>query len=203
MRPWGRLQPPDHVVVLGVPQSGKTTFARRYLAAADRGIVFDPGHDYTGIPGVTVARPEKWPRPAFFAQDTWKIVVPGPVGDGDVVEEFCYVVSRAREIRNLLLVCDEVGDYSVGAGARALRNLHRNGHKQGIVTVLVSQRAVDIPLGARATATKVLSLLQDSEQDLEALHEVYDPSCPGFSDRVREWQPGEPPVVWERKPLWR
>jgi hypothetical protein len=165
--------------------------------------VFDPGRDYDHLPGCDVRSVEYWPDNDYFKQKMFRLViVPSESSDIDIVDEFVYTVARAREIGNLLLVCDEVGDYSKGPGVRALTKLHRNGHKLGIVTILISQRAVDIPLGARATATQVDSFLQDNEQDLQQLHEMYDGSHPGYSDKVRQWKPKDGPVTWKRRTLY-
>lgn len=203
MRPWGPdLNLPEHRIIIGVPQSGKTTYARKLIARARRVIIFDPGHDYVDMSGADVVTVKEWPKSNYFNESMFRLVVI-PTEDYDMVDEFVYTTKRVREIGDLVYVCDEVGDYNAGPGARMLRNLHRNGHKQGLVTILVSQRAVDIPLGARATASQVDSFLQDNEQDLEQLHLMYDGSAPGFSERVRHWSPGQPPVSWKRKVLYK
>lgn len=197
------LERGDHIIVLGVPLSGKTTFAERLVRKARRLLVFDPGGDWESMRGAMVVRPADLDAlPAL--KDRWfRVVVQAGRDTGyDVAEEFEYTARMARDAGDLVLVADEVGDYKRGAGERALVAMHRNGHKQGVVTVYVSQRAVDIPLGARATATRVYSFLQDSEDDLAALHESYDPSAPHFSDRVRAWKAGDPPVVWKRRQLY-
>lgn len=202
--PWGpKLGLPEHRLVIGVPQSGKTTFARALASGARRAIYFDPGGDFETLPGATVVDVEHWPPSRFFSERYFRLVVRAGRDDSrDVSDEFVYVARRAREIGNVVLLADEVGDYNRGAAERALKMMHRNGHKQGVVTIFVSQRAVDIPLGCRATATHVHSFLQDSEEDLEVMRAVYDPGEPGFSARVRAWKPGDPPVTWQRRLLY-
>ena len=204
VNPWGdELRNTDHRLILGVPQSGKTTYAKKVVSSARRVIYFDPQGDFEDTRGARIVTVEDWPAKSFFDERYFRLVVQAGRNDEfDVSEEFVYVARRVREIGNLVLLADEVGDYNKGKAERALKMLHRNGHKQGIVTVFVSQRAVDIPLGCRATATRVDSFLQDSEEDLDAIRKVYDPGSPGYSERVRAWQPHRPPVTWQRKRLY-
>ena len=202
------LDVPQHRIVLGVPQSGKTTFAARLVADARRVVVFDPTGDYETIfPKWRVVSPgELEDRDVLRGEGTYEvlrvIVAAGRDEDFDVSEEFVYAVKRIKEAGDLVFVADEVSLYKHGRALGALRSLHMNGHKWGIVTILVSQRAVGIPLDCRATATHCHSFLQDSEDDLDALADQYDPSDPGYSARVRDWEPGEPPVTWERRRLY-
>ena len=80
-----------------------------------------------------------------------------------------------------------------------LTRLHRNGHHDGVASMLVSQCAVDIPKTCRRTATRVASFLQEDPGDLAALDEVYGAE---FAARVRSWQPGDPPAEWQRRALY-
>lgn len=209
MQPWGRLRLPQHRIVLGVPQTGKTTFARRLASPAARLVVFDPPGDWEDLRLARVVAPSDLPAvlPPVVAgrhPAMCRIVVKaGRDEDYDIGDELVHVVRACKRAEDVLLVCDEVSLYNRGKAARALGHLHMNGHKWGIVTILVSQRAVGIPLDCRATATHVHSFLQDSEEDLTTLREVYDPGCPGFSERVRAWKPGEPPVTWSRRRLYQ
>lgn len=203
------LDLPQHRIVLGVPQSGKTTFAAHLIRHARRVVVFDPTGDYESIfPAWRVVAPgELADRRVLQGEGKYRIlraiVAAGRDEDYDLADEFVYTVKRCKEARDLVLVADEVSLYKSGQALAALRSLHMNGHKWGIVSILVSQRAVGVPLDCRATATHVHSFLQDSEDDLSALSEHYDPSHPGYADAVRAWRPGEPPITWQRRRLYK
>jgi len=199
---------PEHRIILGVPQSGKTTYAAELVRRALRVCIFDPTGDYEAIfPRWRTVSPAELEDPDILEGEgkyriARVIVQAARDEDFDVADEFVYTVKRCKEARDLVLVADEVSLYKHGQALAALRSLHMNGHKWGIVTILVSQRAVGIPLDCRATATHCHSFLQDSEDDLEALSEQYDPSHPGYAEEVRAWEPGEPPVTWERRALY-
>lgn len=186
----GPLLPRSHELFLGVPGSGKTHNARARLARVRRCVFFDPtGHDYEDE-GERVSPSDL--SPELLAGTVVRLVV---VPDGDVAEDFAATVAACREVgpgAPLVLCADEVGDYSVKA-ADVLTRLHRNGHHDGVASVLVSQCAVDIPKTCRRTATRVASLLQTASADLDALETEYGRD---FAERVRSWRPGDPPAVW-------
>jgi hypothetical protein len=174
-----------------VPGSGKTTLAKARAAGCRRVVFFDPAGDYDDqgeviTPGEVAAELRH-----RFAR---LVVAPDP--ESDLAEVFDQLVADCRaagaEFGPLVLVADEVGDYSRGAEA-TLTRLHRNGHHDGVASVLVSQCAVDIPKTCRRTATRVTSLLQVASDDLDALAREYGPE---FASTVKGWRPGRPPVVW-------
>jgi hypothetical protein len=190
-RALGPLHPRSHELFLGVPGSGKTHHARARLRTARRCVFFDPtGHDYeTEGERVRVADlgdPDLW-----AGQFVRLVVVPG----ADVPGDFSATVAACRTaggFRPLVLCADEVGDYSARC-ADDLTRLHRNGHHDGVASLLVSQCAVDIPKTCRRTATRVCSLLQTASADLDALETEYGAE---FAERVRRWRPGDSPAVW-------
>ena len=189
-QPFGPLDPRSHELVLGVPGSGKTYHARRRLESARRVVFFDPnGHDYDGE-GERVD-PDDLVGELLGGAVVRLVVVPGD----DVVGDFVQTVAACRAAGmdgGLVLCADEVGDYAPSC-ADVLTRLHRNGHHQGVASVLVSQCAVDIPRTCRRTATRVTSLLQTASADLDALETEYGPE---FRERVARWRPGDPPAVW-------
>lgn len=189
--PLGQLFDRSHELVLGVPGSGKTHRARERLSSARRVVFFDPtGHDYSGEgEQVDVGDVTEELLEHRFAR---LVVVPGL----EVAADFAATVAACRMAGTahggVVLCADEVGDYSRQA-ADHLTRLHRNGHHDGVASVLVSQCAVDIPLTCRRTATRVASLLQTASADLDALETEYGPQ---FREAVARWRPGDVPAVW-------
>jgi hypothetical protein len=179
--------------VLGVPGSGKTHLARARLASVRRLVCFDPtGHDYEGE-GERVSASDLLDRELLRGTVVRLVVVPEA---DDVADEFAATVAACRaaaDLGGLVLCADEVGDYAPRC-ADVLTRLHRNGHHDGVASVLVSQCAVDIPKTCRRTATRVASLLQTASADLDALETEYGAA---FRERVASWRPGDAPAVWE------
>lgn len=191
-QPFGQLDPASHEVILGVPRSGKSYRARERVASARRVVFFDPAADY-GDEGERVFPSDLLASPELLAGTVVRLVVE-PDGD-DLAGDFATVVAACRaaaDAGGLVLVADEVGDYSMRA-AEVLTRLHRNGHHDNVASILVSQCAVDVPKTCRRTATRVTSLLQTASADLDALETEYGPE---FRERVARWRPGDPPAVW-------
>jgi hypothetical protein len=195
-QPWGQLAKGDKIVILGVPLSGKSTLAEKIVAGAWRVVWFDPAGDY-GKPGrlsLSPAELERWPR--LLDDDHARIVI-NPKGETDreLGDEFLAVtnlVRKAGDKQGLIFVADEVGDYRAGAEGR-INWLFRRGRHHGIVPILVSQVATDIPLKSRKLASQVYCLQQDHVDELKELARVYGDD---YAHRVQAWRKYDPPVVW-------
>jgi hypothetical protein len=198
-QPFGPLHPRSHELFLGVPGSGKTHHARARLASARRAVFFDPtGHDYENE-GERIAPTDLVSDPELLCGSVVRlVVVPGDDVPADFTATVEAVREAARQLGPLVLCADEVGDYSPSC-ADVLTRLHRNGHHDGVASVLVSQCAVDIPKTCRRTATRVASLLQTASADLDALETEYGAD---FRERVQRWRPGDPPAVWTLPTLY-
>ncbi len=197
----GPLHARSHEIVLGVPGSGKTYHARARVHDARRVVFFDPAGDYEGE-GERLYADDLAHQPELFDGKWARYVVAAGRGEADTAAEFREVIRVCRAARaggGLILVADEVGDYAPEC-ARELTRLHRNGHHDGVASILVSQCAVDIPLTCRRTATRVVSMLQTASADLDALAREYGDE---FAERVRRWRPGDAPVVWTLPTLYR
>ncbi len=190
----------DHVGVVGVPGSGKTYLAKRLVASAPRVVFFDPKGEYedNGEP----IGPYEFHADLLEGDYVRWAIQAERFEDGDVVEEFKHVARQVREgsLRHggVIFVCDELGDYSAGA-IKTLKRLHANSHKDGVVTMLVSQRAVDLPLGCRATLTRCYSLLQTHPDDLDRLEREFGHD---FRIECEQWKAHDDPVVWQRIRLY-
>lgn len=196
-QPFGQLERHSHEVQLGLPRSGKSYLTRLRVASARRVVFFDPPGDSYTDEGEAFAADDL--SPATLTGSVCRIVVvPGVDVPGDL-RKVIAACRAAKDKGGLVLVLDEVGDYSKFCAAE-LEALHRNGHHAGVASILVSQCAVDIPRTCRRTATRFASLLQTDAADLEALAEA--PRGPAFAERVRSWQPGDPAVVWTLPTLY-
>jgi len=202
---WG-----DHVVVVGLQQTGKSTLARSLVRGARRVVYFDPKGDYAReLPRARVVAPAELEGLDGTAKYLHLVVLAGRDPDVDIADELRYTVRKLREWsrgkgRGIVLVMDELHLYSASAGAQ-LRGLMANGHgiapdDGGIVTVLVSQRGVDLPLGCRALASRAYSLAQVHPRDLERLEDEFGPE---FRADAEAWEPGAEPAYWERRTFWR
>lgn len=202
---WG-----DHVIVIGLQQTGKSTLARALVKGARRVVYVDPKGDYAReIRKADVRTPLELEQVDGDARYMRLVVLVGR-GEHDAADEVRYVARKVREwsqgsaAHGIVLVMDELHLYSDSASL-TLRGLLANGHGiapeyGGIVTVLVSQRGVDIPLGCRALVSRAYALAQEHERDLERLEDEFGPD---FAAVAKSWEPGDAPAYWERRKFWR
>lgn len=189
-----RLHYASRVLVMGLPTTGKTMFARDALTAdAHRCVYYDPADDYSA-PGrldVTAAELERWPD--FLRDPHCRIVVKPQADDAKgMAAEVRTVLSLAWEARDLVLLFDEVGDYRKEA-ERDLNKLVRRGRHQGIASVLVSQFATDFPRTCRRAASTVYVFAQKDPLELETLARSYGAD---FAARAAAWRRYDPPATW-------
>lgn len=206
-QPWGDLIRRDHVLVIGAPGCGKTPFAAELVEggavaravglgrhAARRVVYFDPAGEW-GRHGERVA-PEDLDA-ALFAQTFLRLVV---VPDDDhLLADFIATEHACRAAHphgGLVLVVDEVGDLTESGGSDVLRGLHRNGHKDGVATVLCSPCWTDIPARCRSTASRVFSFYQRADGDVRTLNAELGRVVADFGDKAAAWQYPAPPVAW-------
>ncbi len=201
-QPLGDLLPRSHELVMGVPGSGKTFHAKSRVSAAWRVVFASPVPDDYKAEAELVQLADLRNDLGLFRGASLRLVVALDQDGTPVHEEVAELVQLAREAAQrygpLVLVLDEVGDYSVRC-AEVLTRLHRNGHHHQVASILISQTAVDIPLTCRRTATRVVSLLQTRPEDLAALARDYGEP---FAEEVRRWRPGDPPAVWNLPTLY-
>jgi hypothetical protein len=193
--PWGDLYRRDHVLVLGLPGCGKTPFATELVAGAARVVFFDMAGEWSDA-GDVVAADQL--APGQLAGRFLRLVVDPPAADP--VPAFLRTVELVRGAGahgGLVLVVDEVGDLAEDTrGARELRNLHRNGHKDGVATVFCSPCWTDFPKRCRSTASRVYCFGQRDAEDVRELNAQLGRHVPGFGDLAAAWRHPRPPVAY-------
>lgn len=190
--PWGSLLRRDHVLVMGMPGCGKTPFAADLAADARRVVYFDPTGEWSER-GERVEPADLGDMGLFGGTFLRLVVTPS---DTALLVDFVATVEACRAAApfgGLVLLVDECGDLNQGEGAEALRSLHRNGHKDGIATVLCSPCATDFPARCRSTATRVFTFWQKAAADIRALDDEYGDA---FGQRAHAWRYPAPPVAW-------
>jgi hypothetical protein len=193
--PWGDLVKIDRIIILGMPFTGKTYFAAKLTKSADRVLFFDVVGDYRKAANSTeFTIDELEANPNVLDLPRFKISVrPSDDDERAIVADLERMLALAREKKNMVVVLDEVGDYSL-LGQRALTKVFRNGRHYGLATVLVSQVATDIPKTCRRISTRLYSFLQEDPSDLAALEEKAGSE---FAAKVKSWKEGDPPAVWQ------
>jgi DNA helicase HerA-like ATPase len=189
---WGQYKPPDVVLIIGMPGSGKTTDARGLAEKADRVFYVDPAGDYRADSD-QVTLDELVKSPEILAPHDCRVSLAlESESDQDLAQEVTTALALACAAGDFLIVLDEVGDYKKCAEG-PLGRLARKGRHSGIVSIWVSQFATDIPRTVRRAATEVRCFAQSHPDDLDALEECYGPD---FRAQVEQWQVNEAPAVW-------
>ena len=220
-QPWGALYRRDHVIVIGTPGCGKTPFAAELVEGgplaravgvvgppARRVVYFDPTGEWAEfgdvVEGENMRAAAEGDDPDLLAGTTLRLVV--SPSDATLVEDFEATVAACHAASShggLVLVVDEVGDLTDGGASDTLRGLHRNGHKDGVATVLASPAWTDIPARCRSTRSRVYSFAQLAAADVETLNRELGRVVPDFGDKAAAWQYPAPPVAWVSPTLHR
>lgn len=189
----GKMLSFDRVIILGVPLTGKTYYAAELTKDCSRVVYFDPCGDYAEYGAIEFTVDELEAAREILRKPKFKIAVRPNDEDGEsMANDLDRTVRLCRSVGEMTVVLDEVGDYSL-EGARTINKLFRNGRHDGIVTILVSQVATDIPKTCRRIATRYYSFLQQDPGDLDALEEKCGTQ---FRDEAAKWQVGNKPAVW-------
>ena len=115
--------------------------------------------------------------------------------DAGLADDFRSTVAACRAAERfggLVLLVDEVGDLAREC-AEELQGLHRNGHKDGVASVLASPCATDFPKRCRDTASRVFSFFQKNAADRRALADEYGDD---FATAAATWRYPNPPAAW-------
>lgn len=207
--PWGDLVRRDHVLVAGMPGCGKTPYAASLAAAARRAVYFDPTEEWAGADlGEVVTGFEVMELRASLGDEgaavelltgTFRrlVIVPSEEYLADEFRATVAVCRAARDEGGLVLLVDEVGDVARPC-LEELLALHRNGHKDGVATVLASPCMTDFPKRCRDTASRVFSFYQKNVDDLRALAAQYGDD---FATQAAAWRYPNPPAAWTNPTL--
>lgn len=217
--PWGELVRRDHVLVAGMPGCGKTPFAVGLIEPARRAAYVDPAGELDAL-GVVVpcdyiadaVDPKTWEptdaAPGYAAEllaGTFCRVVFQP-RPGQYAHDFAAVFALCRAAGprqldlapGLVLFGDEVGDLTRAGCEPLLNELHANGHKDGVASVLASPCMTDFPKRCRDTASRVFSFYQKNAADRRALADEYGDD---FATAAATWRHPNPPAAWTNPTL--
>jgi DNA helicase HerA-like ATPase len=199
----------DRVAIVGISGTGKSTRAKKFVTAelehGRRVVVFDPEGEWhrgcrrprvlAGPCASTLEAAELFRDPkGWLDRSELSLAVVPSDDDEEAGEELADLVELVRHTGDVLLVVEEVGGVcrESDAARKALTKLATKGRHWGVPSVFVSQRMVDIPIGARAQLTQLESFTQTQEADLSALA---DRVSKDFAEGVRALPIGES-IVW-------
>jgi hypothetical protein len=170
--PRGPFREGERLIVIGLPMSGKTTLAAELTKDCPRLAFITTMQDDARmfkalpIPAETFLDDPK----QFVGRARFRVAV--VMDAGAEAEQLAAILHVMRAAGDCVVVLDEVGDYKQKAELELVK-LARNGRHNGIVSVYISQMAVDIPKGVRRLATRVYSFQQYHPHDIDALDEIY------------------------------
>lgn len=197
MRHGSYLTHESRVVVLGLPRYGKTRLIRDVLTADSERVLFHDllGHDYSAPGRIRLSIDELEAHSYLLEREHVRIVVvcSNPADPDTIVDE----VSRIYQLvypapGKIVVVFDEVGRHGRRTD-KLLNGFFSTGSHYGIATILASQKATDIPLGARTTASDCYCFGQHHPKELQVLFDCYGDV---FAARAASAKRGEPALHW-------
>lgn len=207
MNPYGRyFTPESRVIVLGLPRYGKTRLVRDVLTAdCTRCIWHDvTGHDYYAPGRLPLSITELEAHPDLLDADAVRIVViaQNPGDPDSLADETSRIVDMVfPRPGRIVTVFDEMQAHH-RKSEKTVNSLFARGNHFGIVPVLLSQKATDIGLGARVTASDVYCFGQHHPLELKAVYDCYGDI---YASKVAAARKGDAPVHWresEREQWW-
>lgn len=153
------------LVFVGRRGMGKTWLIGRYLMAREpRVLVLDPFEDFRAIRRrLTV---ERALEDLAEGKPCRRRIVPPFGGDTKAWARSFFAACRA-ELRDCLLVLDEISLYSETKAPDDLEALLLQGRRIGVRTLLASQRLVTVPVEARSACTELVLFQQTGPLDLD------------------------------------
>lgn len=207
MNPYGLyLTPESRVIVLGLPRYGKTRLVRDRLTADCTRVIFHDvtGHDYYASGRLPLSIDEL-ERHSYLLNDEFVriVVIARNAGDPEILRD-----ESARIIDlifprpgHIVAVFDELQAHH-RKSEKIFNSLFARGNHFGIVPILCSQKATDIGLGARVTASDVYCLGQHHPIELKAVYDCYGDI---YAGQVAASHKGDNPIHWhesERERWW-
>lgn len=217
------LEPADRVLICGRTRLGKTEFVKekvlvKAMAAGIPVIAIDP-KDELSIKG----RPRSWTTvgPLFYRWTAKQVarqpeiltlpnlylsVVPDSCTPHRTARAFELVAGALKELaeegraRHVILLAEEVQWWAAYGpterDAATVDDVATIWADYLVTLVLVSQRAVGVPITARSQLSEIVSFAQTEPADIEALRIRTQLNDPTFHERIQRLQPRE----WQ---LWR
>lgn len=148
------------VIVLGVTGSGKTTWAKKYVAHESRLAVYDIAHDFNvqymsadDIADLPESKPDR------FRVGVW------------IPEDAPLLAASAFLLGNCTLVLEELSTlFPTGAKITGpISEVVYLGRHRRVTLVCIAQRATSIPVAIRSQASRVVTFRQQEDDDVKAL----------------------------------
>jgi DNA helicase HerA-like ATPase len=181
------LAPHEIVVIVGKRGSGKSHTAKalcgEQVKAGQRIVAFDPHDEYSKLgrksDAVTlgplkqrftlaevIANPLLLDDPKLCAA-----VVPSGRGGAELAADFRDFWQLCEDTGGLIVVADEMGDYSAHA-EETINHAATQGRHYGVPCVFVAQRLTQVPKTARTQCSTLIVGVQNDPEDLKQLEKI-------------------------------